>query len=74
MLYNIAVPLLLIVGLFFSSGVFGFTMVKDRKDDLRYLLNCTGASSFAYLLGISLADSLLLLIPVSTLLVTGILS
>ena len=48
-------------------------MVKDRKDDLRYLLNCTGASSFAYLLGISLADSLLLLIPVSMLLITGIL-
>jgi hypothetical protein len=39
------------------------TLVTDRFEDLRYLLNFSGVKSSAYILGISLADTLLCLIP-----------
>jgi hypothetical protein len=39
------------------------TLITDRFEDLRYLLNFAGVKSSAYILGITLADTLLCLIP-----------
>ena len=47
----------------YSASIFGSTLANDRKNDLRYLLNLNGTRSFAYFLGLSLADSLLHLVP-----------
>ena len=47
----------------YSVSIFGSTLANDRKNDLRYLLNLNGTSPFAYFLGLSLADSLLHLVP-----------
>lgn len=48
-----------------SSGLFAVTLVKDRNDGCRYLMKISGVRSSAYILGISLADSALLIIPIS---------
>ena len=55
----------------YSASVFGNTLAMDRKNDLRYLLKLNGASSFAYYLGISFADSLLHLIPSAMIFILG---
>lgn len=48
-----------------TSGLFAVTLVKDRNDGCRYLMKISGVRSSAYILGISLADSALLIIPIS---------
>jgi len=56
---------LIILGVLISSGLFAVTLVKDRNDGCRYLMKISGVRSSAYILGISLADSALLIIPIS---------
>ena len=58
-------PTLIILGILISSGLFAVTLVKDRSDGCRYLMKISGVRSSAYILGISLADSALLIIPIS---------
>jgi hypothetical protein len=38
-------------------------LITDRFEDLRYLLNFVGVKSSAYILGITLADTLLCVVP-----------
>ena len=61
--YSATFGFFVIVGMIYSVSIFGSTLANDRKNDLRYLLNLNGTSSFAYFLGLSLADSLLHLVP-----------
>jgi hypothetical protein len=56
---------LIILGVLITSGLFAVTLVKDRNDGCRYLMKISGVRSSAYILGISLADSALLIIPIS---------
>ena len=39
------------------------TIITDRFEDLRYILHFSGVKSSAYMLGITLADTLLCIIP-----------
>ena len=41
----------------------GITLITDRFEDVRYLLNFSGVKSSAYILGITLADTLLCVVP-----------
>ena len=45
------------------AGFVGITLITDRFEDVRYLLNFSGVKSSAYILGITLADTLICLIP-----------
>ena len=50
--------------LFTLMGTFvSLTLITDRFEDLRYLLNFVGVKSSAYILGITLADTLLCVVP-----------
>jgi hypothetical protein len=56
-------PVLLVVSVLTSSGLYVVTPVKDRQDKLRYLLNFAGISSPAYYIGLYFADFILYLFP-----------
>jgi len=60
-------PTFVIMGIVFSAGAFIITLVKDREEKLRYLLNFAGIRSPSYILGLYLADYILYFIPISTL-------
>jgi hypothetical protein len=70
-IYNMYIPFLFVIGLVLQTPVYGSTLIKDRQDDLRYFLKFSGASSAPYLIGILLADSFLLMISFSFLLLIG---
>jgi len=61
--YNVLFPILQILGIFLSSGIFIFTPVEDREQKLRYLLNFAGMRSSAYYVGLLLADIVIFSIP-----------
>ena len=70
-IYNLFIPFLFILGLVLQTPVYGSTLIKDRQDDLRYFLKFSGASSAPYIIGILMADSLLLMISISVLIYFG---
>jgi hypothetical protein len=56
-------PGLVQLSIVMSSSLFVVTSVQDREEKLRYLLNFSGISSFAYFTGLFLADIILFMIP-----------
>jgi hypothetical protein len=70
-IYNLYIPFLFIIGLVLQTPIFGSTLIKDRQEDLRYFLKFSGVGSGPYLIGILLADIILLLISISLLLLIG---
>ena len=58
-----AFPALVIISIVTSGGLFIVTPVQDREEKLRYLLNFSGISSFAYFTGLFLGDLVLFVIP-----------
>lgn len=56
-------PILLVLGLCITSGVYLITSVTDRAEKLRYLLNFGGMRSIPYFLGLSVADYLIYIVP-----------
>ena len=57
------IPNLLVINFTLLSSFVSITLVTDRFEDLRYLLNFSGVKSSAYILGITLADTLLIIVP-----------
>ena len=60
---NGALPLLLQLAVYISSGLYVITVVKDREDNLRRLLHLSGMRPLAYYLGLFLGDLILINIP-----------
>jgi len=65
-------PSFTVMGIVFSSGAFIITLVKDREEKLRYLLNFAGIRPPAYILGLFLADYILYFIPISVLMAVSL--
>ena len=57
-------PVLIVLGLVVSSGIFIITIVKDKEDKMRYILHFTGMRPFAYYGGMIIADITLFSIPI----------
>lgn len=64
-LITLLFPILLVMGICLTSGVYLVTSVTDRSEKLRYLLNFGGMRSIPYFLGLFLADYLIFFIPSS---------
>ena len=62
-LITILFPVLLVLGICITSGVYLITSVADRSEKLRYLLNFGGMRSIPYFLGLAAADYLIYFIP-----------
>lgn len=60
---NGALPLILQIAVYLSSGLYVITVVKDREDNLRRLLHLSGMRPLAYYLGLFLGDLILINIP-----------
>jgi hypothetical protein len=56
----------------FNSSLFSVGLVYEREHGIRYLLNFNGISSSAYILGMILADNLILAIPNTLVIVFGL--
>ena len=56
-------PILVVLGITTSAGVFTFAVVSDREQKLRYLLNFAGMRSTSYYLGMFFADWLVFIAP-----------
>lgn len=65
-------PSFTIAGIVFSGGAFVITLVKDREEKIRYLLNFAGMRSISYIMGLLAADYILYFIPISALMLTSL--
>jgi hypothetical protein len=60
---NIAFPLLEVLGITLSAGLYSWGVVVDREEKLRYLLNFAGMRSSSYFIGLFLSDIIIYAIP-----------
>jgi hypothetical protein len=55
-------PILIIFGFLTTCGIFIVTVIKDREDKLRYLLNFAGMRPFSYYFGLIITEYMLFLV------------
>lgn len=70
---NGAYPILVQIAMVFNSNLFCVVIVYEREHMIRYLLNFQGITSPAYILGMTLAENLILMIPNILVIVFGLL-
>lgn len=66
-------PFLIIFGFLTTCGIFIVTVIKDREDKLRYLLNFAGMRPFAYYFGLIITEFMLFLVIVFLLIILSFL-
>jgi len=66
-------PFLTYFGIVFNSGIYVITLIKDRQDGLRYLLNLAGLKSAPYIIGHTLANILLFWLNIFVLIIFSLL-
>mmetsp|Transcript_41167 Transcript_41167/g.62611 ORF Transcript_41167/g.62611 Transcript_41167/m.62611 type:complete len:127 (+) Transcript_41167:689-1069(+) len=63
--FSFIFPFVIVISLSMASAIYVTSLVQDREFKLRYLLNFTGVSSSAYILGLLFADILFFMVPSS---------
>lgn len=71
-LYNTIYPYLIQFALILNCGLYVVSLVYDREQGMRYLLNFHGIGNAAYVLGITAADFCISLVPSALLVILGL--
>jgi len=70
-IYAFVFPGLMCIGLIYGSALYMTTLVQDRNNQLRYLLNFAGMKPLAYFIGITLSDLFIIMYTMIVFIITA---
>lgn len=71
-MYNLIYPYLIQFAMILNSGLYVVSVVFDRQEGMRYILNFHGIKNIPYMLGVTMADFSIASIPAALLVLFGL--